>query len=591
LARHLLNQSRMSSVGEIGTLHRVLVSDKSIAKSFPVLSASDMHTGPNLFPEFEVGDFRHRWQAILGNLRACEEISCKDTTQKNEEAAVPASAQPAGLRGNRDPLANRATESSSQSAQVSELAGACRRNPLSALPSGRLSLSSGVNRPAPNIPPHDSILRSQNSFGGNHRSVKTETTANSFTTISATNLEFPLTPAIQLSLSDAVKQPTLTPSAVKFRDLIATPTCKQSEDRGTGPASSSSNAPELGTPILGSTLSRERDNDMLSEISSPAPASGVASDEPGVADRPVSLKSAAIAADASSTLSPQSFHGNPDEQTASPSVSAPRNFDTATRLGDIDSEQVTDSEASAVHALKAQNSRHDRASIRETHSKLDTGTSARHPAANATGTEAPADARAGQFTPLSSAGMAQVPVDRLAPSVDPHPVLVREPFTAVDAGAEDIAPKWILASGHHAEAGFLDSSLGWVSVHAQSSAGSIHAAVIPSTSDATEVLGSHLAGLNAHMASLYEHLNPVTLSAPDAGWTSGGTRQQMAQENGGGASDSGRQQQMQEDAEPARVAAVVHSSRVLAEEPKSFEEHQTFTADRDSRNEHVSFVV
>jgi hypothetical protein len=175
--------------------------------------------------------------------------------------------------------------------------------------------------------------------------------------------------------------------------------------------------------------------------------------------------------------------------------------------------------------------------------------------------------------------------------VDPHPASAREPFTAVDAGAEDSAPKWILAGGHHAEAGFLDSSLGWVSVRAQSSAGGIHATVVPSTDVAAQVLGSHLAGLNAHIANQSEHLNPVTLSALDAAWANGGTRREMAQENGGGSSDGGRQQQMREDPEPARVAAVAQSSRDLAEKPKSLAEMRTIAAGRDPKNGHVFFVV
>jgi hypothetical protein len=285
LALHLLNQSRMSSVGEIETLDRVAISDKSIARSFSALSATDLHTGPNSSSEFEVGDFRHRWQAMLGNLQACEESSCKDTPEKNEEAAAPASAQPAGLSGNRDPLANRASESSPQSARLSESAGARRRNPLCALPSDRLSLSPGANRRPPNTRPHDSLLRSQNLFGGNNRSAKIETTADSFTTISATNLEFPLTLAIlpiQVPLSDAVKYPRLSSSTAGIHDPISGPTGKPCEAQTTAQIDVSTSVSEVGGPILASSPSAEPDGDTLSVGSSSGLGSGVASGESGL---------------------------------------------------------------------------------------------------------------------------------------------------------------------------------------------------------------------------------------------------------------------------------------------------------------------
>lgn len=76
--------------------------------------------------------------------------------------------------------------------------------------------------------------------------------------------------------------------------------------------------------------------------------------------------------------------------------------------------------------------------------------------------------------------------------------------------------RWTLAGSHRAEAGFHDPSLGWVSVRAQAGAGGIHAVVVPASDTAAQVLNTHLAGLNAHMTSQYEHLSTVTLASPDA---------------------------------------------------------------------------
>lgn len=76
---------------------------------------------------------------------------------------------------------------------------------------------------------------------------------------------------------------------------------------------------------------------------------------------------------------------------------------------------------------------------------------------------------------------------------------------------------WTLAGSHRAEAGFQDTSLGWVSVRAQAGASGIHAVVVPSSDAAAQVLNTHLAGLNAHMTSQYEHLNTIALASPDVG--------------------------------------------------------------------------
>ncbi len=133
--------------------------------------------------------------------------------------------------------------------------------------------------------------------------------------------------------------------------------------------------------------------------------------------------------------------------------------------------------------------------------------------------------------------------------------------------------------------------MGWVSVRAQSGPGGIHAAVVPSTDVAAQVLGSHLAGLNAHIASHYEHLNPVSISTLDTGWASRDSQQEMAHGNGGDTNDGGRQQQMQKDREFSPIAPAAHFLHSIAEQPKSLAEMQSFATDRNQTNGHVFFVV
>jgi hypothetical protein len=171
-----------------------------------------------------------------------------------------------------------------------------------------------------------------------------------------------------------------------------------------------------------------------------------------------------------------------------------------------------------------------------------------------------------------------------------YPTAAREPFNAMDAAGTDTPSTWIRADAHHAEAGFQDSSLGWVSVRAQASAGVIHAALIPSSEVAGQVLGSHLAGLNAHLIGHHEHLHPITLSTPDAGGNSRDMGREMAQGNGADTSHS-RQQHMREDREPVRAGSMARSVHTIAEEPQAILPIQTLTAGPYPMEGHVSFVV
>jgi hypothetical protein len=86
--------------------------------------------------------------------------------------------------------------------------------------------------------------------------------------------------------------------------------------------------------------------------------------------------------------------------------------------------------------------------------------------------------------------------------------------------------------------------LGWVGIRADLGVGGIHATLVPATADAAQALGSHLAGLNAHLAERHTPLETLTLAAPenqgaDAGMNPG-ANQNMHQGTGQG-SEGGRQ--------------------------------------------------
>jgi hypothetical protein len=91
----------------------------------------------------------------------------------------------------------------------------------------------------------------------------------------------------------------------------------------------------------------------------------------------------------------------------------------------------------------------------------------------------------------------------------------QETFSALDAEPAQGASTWIHAGPQHAEAGFQDPSLGWVGVRADLGGSGIHAALVPGSGEAAQVLGSQMAGLNAYLT---EHHTPVeTLTLASAG--------------------------------------------------------------------------
>jgi hypothetical protein len=191
-------------------------------------------------------------------------------------------------------------------------------------------------------------------------------------------------------------------------------------------------------------------------------------------------------------------------------------------------------------------------------------------------------------TPASAAGTTQSPGLDTPSATEEKRANEREPFAAIDAGMNDGAAKWIHTDSHRAEAGFQDPSLGWVSVRAQAGAEGIHAAVMAPTDAAAQVLSSHLAGLNAHMASHYGHVNATTVSTPGEGWNGPDTAGERAQGNGN-APDHGSQQQTQEDSGPVLSGSIREDSRRLEE--ATTREVPVFQASIMSRDRHISVVV
>jgi hypothetical protein len=97
------------------------------------------------------------------------------------------------------------------------------------------------------------------------------------------------------------------------------------------------------------------------------------------------------------------------------------------------------------------------------------------------------------------------------------PHSTQETFTALDAGSAVGKPGWIHADAQHAEAGFQDPDLGWVSVRANLNGGGVHAALTADSADAAQVLGGHLAGLSTFLTEQHTPVATLTLGDSAAG--------------------------------------------------------------------------
>jgi len=137
----------------------------------------------------------------------------------------------------------------------------------------------------------------------------------------------------------------------------------------------------------------------------------------------------------------------------------------------------------------------------------------------------------------------------------------RDTFSALDAESASRTSTWTHAGATRAEAGYQDPSLGWVSVRADAGGGGIHASLVPSSADAAQALGGHLAGLNAHLAEQHMSVETLTLAAPEGRGldTAMGqnANQNMQQQTGQGLEPS---RPSDTNADVATVAAVQSSS-------------------------------
>ena len=145
------------------------------------------------------------------------------------------------------------------------------------------------------------------------------------------------------------------------------------------------------------------------------------------------------------------------------------------------------------------------------------------------------------------------------------PAAGQETFAALDAGTTVGSPNWIHAGGRQAEAGFNDPALGWVGVRAELSGVSIHAAIVPGSTEAAQALSGHLAGLSAYLSENHTPVATLTMSSPGNSGIGAESDQSLAQGLG-----RGMQQSAGQDGKENQTHAFELGSQPSAREGDSF---------------------
>lgn len=101
-------------------------------------------------------------------------------------------------------------------------------------------------------------------------------------------------------------------------------------------------------------------------------------------------------------------------------------------------------------------------------------------------------------------------------SANPATPSTLDTIAALDAGPASPPTTWLHAGATRAEGGYLDPSLGWVSVRADAAGAALHATIVPASPEAAQVLGTHVAGLNTYLADHHGTAAELTVAAPES---------------------------------------------------------------------------
>jgi hypothetical protein len=160
-------------------------------------------------------------------------------------------------------------------------------------------------------------------------------------------------------------------------------------------------------------------------------------------------------------------------------------------------------------------------------------------------------------------------------------------FSALDAGPSPSTPAWTHAGSLHAEAGFRDPALGWVSVRADLNGGGIHATLVPSSAEAAQALNGHLAGLSTHLVEQQSPVASLTMASPSESGMENGMGQRMQQ----GAEGNPQGSTPQETQAGSQGKAPPASSTSVLDAPAQTGILDSFTHSGDLRGTHISVMA
>ena len=188
---------------------------------------------------------------------------------------------------------------------------------------------------------------------------------------------------------------------------------------------------------------------------------------------------------------------------------------------------------------------------------------------------------------VSQISTASAPHDQPAAVAVSAAATTQDTFSALDAGTSPGEPAWTHAGSQHAEAGFRDPALGWVSVRADLDAGGIHATVVPGSAEAAQALNGHLAGLSTHLAEQQSPVASLTIASPSESAVENGMGQRMQQ----GAEGYPQRNAPEEAQASAQENAPPAASNSVPGAPAQAGIRDLFTHTGDLRGTHISVMA
>jgi hypothetical protein len=133
-------------------------------------------------------------------------------------------------------------------------------------------------------------------------------------------------------------------------------------------------------------------------------------------------------------------------------------------------------------------------------------------------------------------------------------------FSALEANSNSGQPVWTHTSARHAEAGYLDPDLGWVSVRADLQGHAVHATVVTSSTDAAQTLSQHMGSLGTYL----QEQNSAVRSIGLASSTGQDLQNGMQSGTGQDSSYSGNSSGSREDRNPQSSTAAEFDMRAIS---------------------------